>query len=73
MHFNSIFSCVDPCLWGFLHVCTWGLAWLLAMELEMKPEVDKEVLRTGEGNRTPETPQLRGDRGGEGAGLKQTD
>lgn len=60
MHFNSIFSCVDPRLWGFLYVCTWGLAWLLAMELEVKPEVDKEVLRRGEGNRTPETPQLRG-------------
>lgn len=59
MHFNSIFSCVDPRLWGFLYVRTWGLAWVLAMELEMKPEVDKEVLRTGEGNRTPETQQLR--------------
>lgn len=50
MHFNSIFSCVDPHLWGFLYVRTWGLAWVLAMEPEMTPEVDKEVLRTGEGN-----------------------
>lgn len=50
MHLNSIFSRVDPHLWGFLYVRTWGLAWVLAMELEMTPEVDKEVLRTGEGN-----------------------
>lgn len=73
MHFNSIFSCVDPRLWGFLYVRTWGLAMGLGYGAGNEARSGQRGTEDRGGQQDPGDTTVESDGGGEEVGAQVMD